>query len=214
MASADHRHTAVVDELTPVVEGLGLVLEDAVVTPAGSRRVLRVVVDLPPAAPTDEPADPASGPPAALSLDAVADVSRAVSAALDAHDVMGGTPYVLEVSTPGVDRPLTTPEHFRRNLLRKVTVKLAGGGEVTGRVLAAGSVLLLDADGHKPGMPAKRREVPWADVVRAAVQVEFDRPGAQVYDPGEDADDDTEHDTDETEHGDEPDTDEHEGSDD
>ncbi|GAB3600755.1 ribosome maturation factor RimP [Angustibacter peucedani] len=148
--------------LGPVVDGLGLVLEDVTVTPAGSRRVLRVVLDV-----ADESADEG------LSLDAVAEASREISTALDADDVMGATPYVLEVSSPGVDRPLTERRHFRRNLRRTVEVTLADGSAVTGRITAADDHLVLAVPGAKKGMPAKDRELAWDDVERALVQVEF-----------------------------------------
>src|SRR3954468_24237916 len=83
----------------PVVAGAGYDLEELVVTPAGRRSVVRVVVD------RDE----------GVTLDDIADVSRAVSAALDDNDGdLGPTPYVLEVTSPGVDRPLTDPRHWRR----------------------------------------------------------------------------------------------------
>ena len=90
--------------LEPVVAAEGLDLEDVVVTPAGKRRLLRVVVDQ----------------DGGVGLDTVAAVSTAVSAALDERDAMGGSPYVLEVTSPGVDRPLTAPRHWRRNLTRLV----------------------------------------------------------------------------------------------
>ncbi len=146
--------------LGPVVEGLGLVLEEVTLTPAGARRVLRVVLD----------AADAAAP--GLSLDAVAEASREVSAALDDDDVMGSTPYVLEVSSPGVDRPLTERRHFRRNVRRTVEVALVDGSTVTGRVSAADDTLVLVVPGTKKGM-ASTREIGWDDVVRGLVQVEF-----------------------------------------
>ena len=87
----------------------GLDLEDVVVTPAGKRRLLRVVVDQ----------------DGGVDLDTVAGVSTAVSATLDESDAMGGAPYVLEVTSPGVDRPLTAPRHWRRNRDRLVKVATA-----------------------------------------------------------------------------------------
>ena len=89
---------AIKELLEPVVESAGYDLEDVTVTPAGKRSLLRVVVD------ADD----------GVSLDDVATVSRTVSAALDTSDVMGSGPYVLEVTSPGVDRPLTEPRHWRR----------------------------------------------------------------------------------------------------
>ena len=146
--------------LEPVVGALGLALEDVVVSPAGSRRLLRVVLDV------------ADGT-GSLSLDAVAEASHAISAALDADDdVMDGRAYVLEVTSPGVDRPLTEPRHFRRNVGRLVQLTLADGTDVTGRIAAADDVLALTVEGAKKGMTT-RREIPWDDVRRGQVQVEF-----------------------------------------
>ena len=107
--------------LTPAVQATGHDLEDIAVSPAGKRQVVRVVVDR----------DGGS------TLDDVAEVSRAVSAVLDAAEqgepeLLAGA-YVLEVSSPGVDRPLTEPRHWRRNLGRLVTATLTGGSAVTGR---------------------------------------------------------------------------------
>ncbi len=107
------------------------VLEDVAVTPAGRRRVVKVLLDRDLA-----DVDTVTEPTAPLSLDEVADATRLVSEALDASDVMGEQPYTLEVSSPGVGRPLTEPRHFRRNVGRLVTVD-HDGGEVTGRVTAA-----------------------------------------------------------------------------
>ena len=72
-----------------------------------------------------------------VDLDAVAAVSGPIAAAVEAADLFGETPYVLEVSSPGVDRPLRTPTHWRRATGRLVTVTLRGGGSITGRVEGA-----------------------------------------------------------------------------
>ena len=95
MSAVDERVRSVVE---PVVRAAGLDLEDVVLSAAGRRRMLRVVVDGDDGAP----------------MDVVAEVARSVSDALDATDVMGGQPYVLEVSSPGIDRPLTAPRHWQR----------------------------------------------------------------------------------------------------
>jgi ribosome maturation factor RimP len=97
----------------PIVAGAGYDLEEVTISPAGRRSVVRVVVDR----------------DGGVDLDAVAEVSRAVSDALDGSDVLGDSPYVLEVTSPGVDRPLTEPRHWRRNVGRMVTA-----GDRTGRV--------------------------------------------------------------------------------
>lgn len=149
--------------LHPVVDGAGLVLEDVTITPAGRRRVLRVVVDLP---------EDVEG---SVDLDAVADVSRAVSLALDQSDVLGGAPYVLEVTSPGVDRPLTERRHWARARGRLVAADVGAGGE---RSSVAGRVLRVDDDGVALLTDAGERTLAWQDLRRGRVQVEFDRPGA------------------------------------
>ncbi len=144
--------------LAPVVAQGGRDLEDVSVTAAGRRSVVRVLVD----------AD--SG----VTLDDIADVSRAVSDALDLADeqdpTLLGAAYVLEVSSPGVDRPLTEPRHWRRNVGRLVRVTLRDGSTLDGRLAAAGDDLVLDVDGTARTLTA-------AEVVKGLVQVEFNRPG-------------------------------------
>ena len=143
--------------LRPVVEGIGYDLEQVTVTSAGRRSLVRVSVD-------------ADG---GIDLDAVAEVSRAVSEALDAEDDSGfAGPYVLEVSSPGVDRPLTEPRHWRRAVGRLVEVSV-GDATLTGRVVAADDAgVTLDVSGD-------RREVGWASLGRGRVQVEFSRADAK-----------------------------------
>ena len=132
---------------------MGLDVEAVEVTPAGKRRVLRVAVDK----------------DGGVTLDDVADATREVSRVLDDSDVMGELPYTLEVTSRGVDRPLTLPRHWRRNQDRLVRATLADGGEVTGRVVGSDdTVATLDVDGE-------RREVAYADVAKALVQIEFNR---------------------------------------
>jgi ribosome maturation factor RimP len=134
--------------LAPVVEDTGYDLEDVTVTPAGRRSVVRVVVD------RDEGVD----------LDAVASVSRTVSDALDAATGLGDSPYVLEVTSPGVDRPLTEPRHWRRNAGR-----LVRAGELTGRIVSA------DDDGVTLDVDGTQSVVGYADLGDGHVQVEFRR---------------------------------------
>jgi ribosome maturation factor RimP len=137
--------------IAPLVEQAGFDLEDVEITPAGSRRVLRVVVDR----------------DGGLDLDAVAEVSRLVDAALESADVLGGHPYLLEVTSPGVDRPLTEPRHWRRAVTRLVEVPLRSGGSVRGRVLSAtDDEVQLEVDGTA-------RVFALADLGKGKVQVEF-----------------------------------------
>ena len=146
-----------------------LVIEDVTVTPAGRRRVVKVLVDR-----ALGDADPVTEPTAPLTLDEVADATHLVSDALDASDVMGEQPYTLEVSSPGVGRPLTQARHFRRNVGRLVTVH-HDGGEVTGRVVSASNTeVSLEVHATK-GTAARTETLPYAVVERAVVQVEFAR---------------------------------------
>jgi ribosome maturation factor RimP len=148
--------------LRPVCEAAGLDLEHVEVAPAGRRQIVRVVVDR----------------DGGVDLDAIAEISRTVSAALDAADALGAVPYVLEVTSPGVDRPLLTPVHWRRATGRLVRVELVGGGSLEGRVVACDEVGAdLQVDG---GTGAAR--VAYPDVARARVQVEFSRVGTVADD--------------------------------
>jgi ribosome maturation factor RimP len=139
--------------IEPAVTTAGMDLESVRVTIAGRRRLLRVVVD------SDH----------GVSLDDAADVSREVSAALDAANALGEVPYTLEVSSPGVDRPLTAPSHWRRAAGRLVRVKAAGEGSVEGRVVVA------DADGVTLNMAGGERRFGYGDLGAGAIQVEFGR---------------------------------------
>ncbi|HEY7717403.1 MAG TPA: ribosome maturation factor RimP [Pedococcus sp.] len=169
---------SVIEQIRPVVEGplagLGLHVEDVAVTPAGRRRLVRVWIDRD--LPTGDADVTETTPP--LSLDEVADATRAVSDALDDSDVMGEQPYTLEVTSPGVDRPLTLPRHFQRNVARLVTLTLAEGEPVTGRIVRAGAADLTVDVPAAGRQPARRLDLPYAAVSRAVVQVEFSRPGA------------------------------------
>jgi ribosome maturation factor RimP len=143
----------------PVVATLGLDLEDLDVQASGRRRRVSVVVDR----------------DGGVDLDGIAEASRAVSDALDASDAMGDDPYTLEVTSPGVDRPLTLPRHWRRNVGRRVRLHLRDGSVIEGRVRDVdddGVVLATDIKGKPESI---ERRIPWADVVRGEVQVEFRR---------------------------------------
>ncbi|QBI55580.1 ribosome maturation factor RimP [Streptomonospora litoralis] len=150
---AQARQDRLAELLEPVLAGAGLELEAVEVTPAGKRRLLRVVVD------SDDGVD----------LDAVGEVSEEISAALDGSDAMGKAPYVLEVTSPGVDRPLTQPRHWRRARGRLVRAETADGGQVEGRVAEADeSGVTLEVDGQN-------RPYGYSDLGRGKVQVEFRR---------------------------------------
>jgi ribosome maturation factor RimP len=167
--AADQTRERLVEELTKPLLALGLDLEGIELTPAGRRRVLRVAVDR----------------DGGVTLDDVAEATKEVSRLLDESDVMGEQPYVLEVSSPGTDRPLTHPRHWRRNAGRLVAVSTTDGTSRTGRVVEAREdAVVLDVDGD-------RLELPFADVVKARVQVELNRKGGTsepADEPGLDTD--------------------------
>lgn len=185
----------VLQEAQEAVAPLRLVVDDLVVQRAGKRRLVRIAVDddLSSLDPGDEttPVEP-------VALDTVADATRLIDAALESSDAMGPAPYVLEVTSPGLSGPLTQPRHFRRNVGRLVTAQLRDGGEVTGRIAAAGAdgVRLSGATGSGPTGPAGHtgsgndpggndpgeQFVEYAALSRAQVQVEFNRPGAPEND--------------------------------
>jgi ribosome maturation factor RimP len=139
------------DIVEPVCAAHGVDLEALEIASAGRRRRVSIVID------TDGGVD----------LDRCAELSHAVSSALDATDVLGESPYTLEVSSPGVARPLRLPRHWRRNAGRLVRVVLDDGAELVGRIAAAdGAGVVLDVDGSE-------RRLPYAAIKTARVQVEF-----------------------------------------
>ena len=145
--------------VAPVVAAYALEVDRLEVMAAGKRSVVRVFLD------GDGP--DGRGP----SLDQIAEATRDVSRALDEADVTKGRAYTLEVSSRGVSRPLTEAKHFRRNTGRLVEFTLADD-TVTGRVRGvSGEVVEVDVDGAT-------RRIPVADVQRALVQVELNRPVA------------------------------------
>ena len=151
-ASVDEgRITAVIG---PVVAAAGMDLETVRVSTAGRRRLLRVIVD------SDD----------GVSLDDAATLSRDLSGALDSVTVMGDFPYTLEVSSPGVDRPLTEPRHWRRAVGRLIKVTVTGPG---GSRPVSGRVSATDADGVTLDIDGAPRRFAYADLGPGAVQVEF-----------------------------------------
>ncbi len=143
------------DVVEPVVQDQGYDLEALSVMAAGRRRLVKIVID------SDLGVD----------LDDVARISSEVSRALDDADAMGETPYVLEVTSPGVDRPLTLERHWRRAASRLVKVTLTDGESITGRVASTNetSATLVNDD------DATSVNIAFADVEKAVVQIEFNR---------------------------------------
>lgn len=154
-------------ELADPLRALDLDVEAVELTPAGKRRILRIAVD------GDR----------GVTLDDVADATRRVSEVLEASDsiqaAMGEMPFTLEVTSRGVDRPLTLPRHWRRNADRLVKVSLTDGETLTGRIgTSTDSAVVLEVEGST-------REIGYDQVAKAVVQVEFNRKKHDATD-GED----------------------------
>lgn len=151
--SVDQTRDRLAGVLTEPLAAVGLDVEAIELTAAGKRRLLRVAVDK----------------DGGVSMDDIAEATKQVSRLLDASDVMGEQAYTLEVTSPGTDRPLTLPRHWRRNVGRLVKVTDREGGTVTGRVTDSDETrAVLDVDGST-------REVAFDDVAKAKVQIEFNR---------------------------------------
>jgi len=150
MSTADTRDR-LAEELTGPLDALGLDLEAVDLTSAGKRRVLRVAIDK----------------DGGVTMDDIADATREVSRLLDESDVMGAQAYTLEVSSPGVDRPLTLPRHWRRNTGRLVKATLREGDPVVGRITST------DDDGAVLDVEGDERRLSYDEVRKAKVQIEF-----------------------------------------
>lgn len=138
----------------PAAEAAGLVIDGVEVASAGKRTRVTVTLDLP---------EDAVG---SADLDAIAEASRGIGAALDAANEPAGA-YVLEVSTPGLDRPLTERRHFARARGRLVSIQLADGGSREGRVAAVGD------DGVTLGEGDDATTLAWGDVSRGSIVLEW-----------------------------------------
>lgn len=160
MGTDDGRLRAIVTEVT---DAHGYDLEEFTARTVGRRRVVRVVVDR----------------DGAVSLDDAAELSREISARLDGpEDPMGELPYTLEVTSPGVGRPLREPRHFRRARGRLLAVSTAQGAQ-TGHLLRAGETGIdLLVTGKKGEV--RTVELAYGDITAAKVEVEFSAPPAAV----------------------------------
>ena len=148
-ATRDRITAAVMDPLG----ALGFDLEAVELTPVGKHRMLRLAVDR----------------DGGVTLDDIAEATRQVSQAIDDAEAMGEAPYTLEVTSRGVDRPLTMPRHWRRNRDRLVKVTTTDGETLTGRIGDS------DDDRVSLDVSGEQRQIGYAEVVKALVQVEFNR---------------------------------------
>jgi len=143
--------------VTPAVSDLGFYLEDVHVATPGNHRIVTCIVD----------------GDVSLNLDQVTSVSRVISELLDEAAFMGETPFTLEVTSPGVDRPLTQPRHFKKNADRLLKIIKLDGSEVTGRILSnSDHDVTLTVTVKKEIV---EQTIPLVDIKRAVVEIEFNR---------------------------------------
>jgi ribosome maturation factor RimP len=147
----------IIELVTPAVREAGFYLEDIHIATPGSHRIVTCIVD----------------GDSSLNLDQVTSVSRVISELLDEAEFMGETPFTLEVTSPGVDRPLTLPRHFAKNNDRLLKVIRMDGSEVIGRIASNtdDSVTLVVT------LKKESREevISLTDIKRALVEIEFSR---------------------------------------
>ncbi len=143
--------------ITPALQQAGYFLEDINVVSPGNHRIVTVIVD----------------GESALNLDQVTVASKLVSELVDEAAFMGETPFTLEVTSPGIDRPLTLPRHFAKNVTRLLKVTKSDGSVVTGRITSnSESDVTLSVAEKKE---TKEVVVAFADIKRATVEIEFNR---------------------------------------
>ena len=151
---------AITDLISPAVTEAGFYLEEVQIASPGSHRTVTCVVD----------------GPTPLNLDQVTVVSRIISELLDSSDAIGDTPFTLEVTSPGVDRPLTEVRHWTKNLTRLIKTTLNDGSIITGRLTEfdeSNATLVENIKGR-----IKNHTVAFSEIKRAVVEFEFNRKDA------------------------------------
>lgn len=145
--------------INPAVEKAGFFLEDVHVVSPGKHRIITCIVD-------------GQSP---LNLDQVTSISREISERLDSADFMDDSAFTLEVTSPGVDRPLTLPRHWHKNLNRLVKVVNQDGSVINGRIASVEETYAILNENFK----GKTREhnVVFSNIKRATVEIEFNRKG-------------------------------------
>lgn len=143
--------------ITPALQQAGYFIEDVNLVTPGNHRIVTVIVD----------------GESALNLDQVTVASKLVSELMDEAPFMGETPFTLEVTSPGIDRPLTLPRHFAKNVTRLLKVTKTDGEVVTGRITSnTDTDLTLSVVEKKV---TKEVVIALADIKRAVVEIEFNR---------------------------------------
>jgi ribosome maturation factor RimP len=145
------------EHITPALHQAGYFLEDVNLVSPGQHRIVTVIVD----------------GESALNLDQVTVASKLVSELLDEATFMGETPFTLEVTSPGIDRPLTLPRHFAKNSDRLLKVTKSDGTVITGRICANTDVDVTLTVTEKKDV--KEVVISLSDIKRAQVEIEFNR---------------------------------------
>lgn len=143
--------------VTPALAQSQYFLEDVNLVSPGNHRIVTCIVD----------------GESALNLDQVTDASKIISALLDEAAFMGETPFTLEVTSPGTDRPLTLPRHFAKNRTRLLKATLNDGSVVTGRITENSETTVTLEVAEKKIV--KSVDIALADIKRAVVEIEFNR---------------------------------------
>ena len=133
--------------ITPAIESLGFYIEDITITSAGKRSMLTVIVD----------------GDTHLSLDQVTVATKAISEIVENLPTLGNNPFTLEVTSPGLDRPLTKPRHWRKNQDRLIKIVLTDGNEISGRI----------KDSTETSVTVDDQTINFVDIKRATLEVEF-----------------------------------------
>jgi ribosome maturation factor RimP len=147
---------SIADAIRPAVEKAGFFLEDVFTSNPGNHRIVTCMID----------------GLAPLSLDEVTVVSREISTILDESPLLTEA-FTLEVTSPGIERPLTLPRHWTKNLTRIIKVTLNDDSEVSGRLTEFDEVKAILVENIKGRM--KTHEVAFTDIKRAHVEIEFNR---------------------------------------
>ena len=135
------------DAVTPALSALGFYLEDVTITSAGRRSMLTIIVD----------------GDTHLSLDQVTSATKAIGEIVESIQSLGETPFTLEVTSPGLDRPLTKVRHWQKNINRLVKVVLQDGSEIKGRINEV----------NEANSVVGEIKVNYSDIKRATLEVEF-----------------------------------------
>lgn len=133
--------------ITPAIESLGFYIEDITITSAGKRSMLTVIVD----------------GDTHLSLDQVTVATKAISEIVENLPTLGNNPFTLEVTSPGLDRPLTKPRHWRKNKDRLIKIILNDGKEINGRI----------KESTENSVSVDEQVINFADIKRATLEIEF-----------------------------------------